>query len=175
MDSNKYFSVAESEQFTFYRVPKILFTHSEYQDLSAEGKLLYGLYMDRMELFKMNKWIDENGHVFIYFSIKQVCNALSCGREKAAKLFCELEKTELIIRKKQGQGNPDKISVLKFSLDVGKTDFKTSENQASRSRKNRFQEAGKLGSNNTELNDTDYSDINLSISDGIDEIVKDKL
>ena len=45
-----YFYGAESEQFSFYRIPKILFTDPRYKPVSLESKVLYGLLLDRMSL-----------------------------------------------------------------------------------------------------------------------------
>ena len=40
----------EAESYTFYRVPKILFTEKVFDQLSTDAKLLYGLLLDRMQL-----------------------------------------------------------------------------------------------------------------------------
>ena len=40
----------EAESYTFYRVPKILFTEKIFDQLSTDAKLLYGLLLDRMQL-----------------------------------------------------------------------------------------------------------------------------
>ena len=45
-----YFYPNEAEQFSFYRIPKIMFTDERYRDLSAEAKILYGLMLDRMDI-----------------------------------------------------------------------------------------------------------------------------
>lgn len=37
-----YFCEHESEQFTFYRVPKVLFTEEPFKNMNCEAKLLYG-------------------------------------------------------------------------------------------------------------------------------------
>ena len=47
---NKYFTVSESEQFAFYKVPKVLFTDEKYKTVSTDAKMLYGLLLDRMYL-----------------------------------------------------------------------------------------------------------------------------
>lgn len=52
----KYFYGAEADQFSFYRIPKVLFTDSYFKDLSSDAKILYGLMLDRMgERFKMSR------------------------------------------------------------------------------------------------------------------------
>ncbi len=46
-----YYYGAESEQFSFVRVPRVLFTDKEHFDnLSNEAKLMYGLLLERMSL-----------------------------------------------------------------------------------------------------------------------------
>ena len=38
---NPYFTVNDSEHFTFYRIPKLLFTDEIYQTVSTDAKMLY--------------------------------------------------------------------------------------------------------------------------------------
>ena len=45
-----YYYGDQAEQFSFYRIPKVLFTDSRFKDISAEAKILYGLLLDRMSL-----------------------------------------------------------------------------------------------------------------------------
>ena len=56
----------EAESYSFYRVPKILFTEKDFRGLSTDAKLLYGLLLDRMQLSMKNSWMDKEGKVFIY-------------------------------------------------------------------------------------------------------------
>lgn len=42
-----YFYGNEAEQFTFYRIPKLLITSPEFKRISDSAKLLYGLMLDR--------------------------------------------------------------------------------------------------------------------------------
>lgn len=41
-----YFYGHQSEQFTFYRIPKVLFIDSKFKKISIEAKPLYGRYND---------------------------------------------------------------------------------------------------------------------------------
>ena len=53
-----YFTGMEAEQYSFYRVPKVLFTEPCFKTLSCEAKVLYGLMLDRMSLsIKNSGWI----------------------------------------------------------------------------------------------------------------------
>ena len=63
-----YYYGVEAEQFTFVRVPKVLFTDKEhFGGLSNEAKLLYGLLLERMSLSRKNNWIDKHNRVYIIF------------------------------------------------------------------------------------------------------------
>ena len=63
-----YFYGAEADQFSFYRIPKVLFTEERFKSISAEAKVLYGLLLDRMSLSARNGWLDDEGRVYIIFS-----------------------------------------------------------------------------------------------------------
>lgn len=67
-----YFYGAEAEQFSFYRIPKVLFTEERFRSVSAEAKVLYGLLLDRMSLSCKNGWLDKEGRVYIIFTIEEV-------------------------------------------------------------------------------------------------------
>lgn len=109
-----YYHGREAEPFTFYRIPKALFTDQRFRHISAEAKVLYGLFLDRMSLSVKNGWMDAEDRVFIYFTLEDAIKQLCCGHTKAVALFSEVEKVGLIERKKQGQGKPTKIYVKNF-------------------------------------------------------------
>ncbi len=85
-----YFRAYESEQFSFYRIPKVLFTDAYFKELSTEAKVLYGLMLDRMALSERNRWFDEEGRVYIIFTVEEVTSYMNCGRVKGMKLLAEL-------------------------------------------------------------------------------------
>lgn len=118
-----YFYGTEAEQYTFYRIPKVLFTDPGFRRITADAKILYGLMLDRMGLSIRNGWLDEQERVFIYFTLEEAMDAMCCGHNKAVSLFTELDKVGLIERKKQGQDRPTKIYVKNFTIagEVGKT------------------------------------------------------
>ena len=59
-----YFYGQEAESFSFYRIPKVLFTDERFAGLTCEAKVLYGLMLDRMSLSVRNGWLDEDGKVY---------------------------------------------------------------------------------------------------------------
>lgn len=146
-----YFYGAEAEQFSFYRIPKVLFTEERFRSVSAEAKVLYGLLLDRMSLSCKNGWLDRAGRVYIIFTIEEVMTALGCADQKAGKLLHELEsKCRLIERKRQGLGKPNLIYVKNFVDKAADNPVDNTSGSSTPSPESR--------SNNTDKNDTDFSD-----------------
>ena len=85
-----------------------------FAELSADAKLLYAFFLDRVSLSIKNGWIDNQRRVFIYYSIKNICEDLNCGTQKACKLLDELEKVGALERKRQGLGRPNKLYLKKM-------------------------------------------------------------
>ena len=153
-----YFYGAESEQFSFYRIPKVLFTEERFKTISAEAKVLYGLLLDRMSLSAKNGWQDKENRVYIIFTIEDIMEAMGCADQKAGKLLYELEsKCGLIERKRQRLGKPNLIYVKNF-VTPSESRFLNRENHDSGEVKITDQEPLKSRSNNTENNNTERSD-----------------
>ena len=146
-----YFYGSEAEQFTFYRIPKILITSQFFKKVSDSAKLLYGLMLDRMSLSIRNGWLDDDNRAYIFFTTNDVMEQMCCGTEKATKMLAELDSEKgigLIERVKQGQGKPAIIYLKKFyeledtarstklseieSQDVQESKNKTFENRKTR-------------------------------------------
>ena len=114
-----YFYGAQADRFSFYRVPKVLFTNDRFREVSSEAKILYSILLERMDLSAKNGWIDEQGRVYIICTIEEIMEKLHCANQKATRLMTELEdKCGLIERKRQGQGKPNLIYVKNFISSV---------------------------------------------------------
>lgn len=136
-----------ADSYSFYRIPKLLFTDNRFAKLSIEAKLLYGIMLDRMALSIKNNWLDNLNRVYIYFTVEDASEMLSIGNTKMIRIFAELDTVKgigLIERKKQGQGKPTIIYVKNFSTlafegtdkaqehkKYPKPNFKTCENETS--------------------------------------------
>ncbi|HJC33664.1 MAG TPA: replication initiator protein A [Candidatus Mediterraneibacter faecipullorum] len=153
-----YFRGMEAEQYSFYRVPKVLFTAECFKSLSCEAKVLYGLMLDRMSLSIKNRWFDEEDRVYIIFTVEEIMELLGCGRQKAIKNIAELDSEKgigLIEKKRLGLGKPNVIYVKNFMIkecqETGNKEIQPEdaentqkyENQTSRSMKSGFQEVPK--------------------------------
>ena len=156
-----YFYGQQSEQFSFYRIPKILFSQDKFWNVSTDAKLLYGILLDRMNLSARNGWLDEAGRVYIIFTIEEIKESLGCAEKKAVKLLDELEKkAELIERKRQGLGKPNLIYVKNFISGSVERQFLNCQNDNSATFQNTIQDLSKAQGNNTDIKNTDLSDTN---------------
>ena len=155
--THEYFYGSESEQFSFYRIPKILFTDDRFKAISAEAKILYGLLLDRMSLSVKNGWLDADGRVYIIYTVEDIMDALGCATQKAIKLCAELEKKAgLIEKKRQGLGKPNLIYVKNFIPSQNKS-CENHNSGAVEIEKQELRESKCSNTNrsNTENNDTD--------------------
>lgn len=126
----------EAERYSFYRIPKLLFTDKRFSKISIDAKFLYGLMLERLSLSIKNSWLDKDNKVYIYFTLEEAVDKLNCSNTKAVKLFSELDTVKgigLIERKKQGQGKPTIIYVKNFS---SMEKVKSCKNQRSEINKN---------------------------------------
>lgn len=167
-----YFYGKEADQFSFYKIPKLLFTEEYFKKISVEAKVLYGLMLDRMSLSMKNQWMDDEGRAYIYYSLEDIMEALGCSNKKAISIMKELDTDAgigLIEKKRQGQGKPTMIYLKQFMVqDVQKCRKFTSEQKAAVSEVKNIH-TNKNNINNTELSNTE----SYLIVSGNDEIGSD--
>ena len=167
-----YFYGQAGELFSFYRIPKALFQEPRFQTLSTDAKTLYGILLDRMSLSVKNGWLDEQGRVFIIFTIEDVKRALCCADNKATKLLRELEKFGLIERKRRGLGKPSLVYVKNFSAESSKSIFQNRDFHDSGGLKSASQDPAKSRCNKTDENNTEKSETYPFYSEEADEMNK---
>ena len=170
-----YYRGMEAEQYSFYRVPKILFTAECFKELSCEAKVLYGLLLDRMSLSMKNHWLDEEERVYIIFTVEEIAELLNCGTQKAVKLLKELDSEKgigLIEKKRLGLGRPNVIYVKNFLVqkndeeNVDMPDLQNCENHNSGVVKTTIQECPKSQFKNDENhNSEDVEPIDIGTED----------
>lgn len=82
------------------------------EGLNETAKILYTILLDRARLSQKNDgWTDEQGHVFILFPIKNLAEAMHKSEMSMKTALAALEKENLIFRKRQGAGFPNRIYV----------------------------------------------------------------
>ncbi|CRL41319.1 replication initiator A domain-containing protein [Roseburia inulinivorans] len=167
-----YYYGIEADQFSFYRVPRMLIKDERFKGLSSDAKLLYGLMLDRMSLSMKNGWLDDENRAYIIYTVDAIMEDLGCGKDKAIKVLAELDTNKgigLVERIRRGLGKPDIIYVKNFVVsqeteektdkmqvdsdtlaEVGDADLQKSEKPNSRSLRSRLQEVGKIEFRNSE-------------------------
>ena len=187
-----YFYGREADQYSFYKIPKLLFTEEYFKKVSVEAKVLYGLMLDRMSLSMKNQWFDTEGRAYIYYSLEDIMDAMGCSNKKAISIMKELDIESgigLIEKKRQGQGKPTMIYLKQFMIqdaqkcnnyisgekpaisEVKNLHVLKCKNVMSRSEEFTHPEVKKLHTNknninNTELSNTESNHI-ISGNDGI--------
>ncbi len=152
-----YFYGEQSEQYAFYRTPKVFYTDERFRGLSSDAKTVYGILLDRVSLSAKNGWFDDEGRVYVYMTVSSIEEAMGCAHQKACGLLAELDEFGLIDRQKQGLGKPDRIYVKNF-IQVWNSNLKKYENHTAEDMKIIPLEVCKSASNNTDKNNTKEND-----------------
>ena len=80
-------------------------------DLSNDAKILYAMLFDRAGISRENGYIEPDGRIRLYFTLEEAKGKLHKSRQVATRAFQELERSGLILRKKQGLGRPAVITL----------------------------------------------------------------
>lgn len=121
-----YYFANEADMFTFYKLPKELFTE-RFANMNPYAKILYGMLLDRLSLSKKNNWIDEYNRIFLIFSRAEAMKMLHATDKTITKIFRELIQYNLLEEVRQGQGKPNIIYMKKFyytEFEPTKMEFK---------------------------------------------------
>lgn len=160
------------QEYRFIKTPAILISSKLYQNLSLGAKMLYSILAARQSLSLKNKdkYTDENGKIFLIYTIESLKDVLCLSKNTVIKYKKELIEFELLFERRMGQGLANRIYILKPKyqelakntrsprielLETQNLDFKKSEICTSRSAKNEPLEVQNLHPNYTNINHTD--------------------
>ena len=144
--------IDEVKRNVFYQFPQWLLD-KEHERLSLRAKIIYMLIFDRRTLSVKNNWHDQNGEVYVYFTIEEFMEKLSCSRQSVINAKKELQDYGLIKEDQQGMNRPNRI-YINGSL---KNRLQEVQNLDSGSLKNRLQEVQNLDGIKTNNINTDYT------------------
>ncbi len=128
-----YYYGIEAEQYSFYRLPRLLIKDRRFSGLSSDAKLLYGLMLDRMSLSMKNGWFDGENRAYIHYSVENIMEDLGCAKATCVKIMAELDSKKgigLIEKKRQGLGRPDIIYVKNFASETLQEEPEREENES---------------------------------------------
>ena len=101
---------------SYVPLPRFLLQDEALRDIRNDAKVLYAL-LDRASISRQNGYVEPDGTIRLYFTLEQAQTKLHCSRQRATRIFRELEYSGLIIRKKQGLGKPA-IITLNYPADA---------------------------------------------------------
>lgn len=108
--------------------------------ISQTAKITYMVLYDRARLSQKNKWLDEEGRIFIFFPIKEICKKIGKGETAVKQALNDLDIAGLLKRKSGGFSKPNHIYIRiphssPFSASDGNTSSMSIGNQLSNGRK----------------------------------------
>lgn len=81
-------------------------------NINDTAKIVYMLLLDRSRLSQVHDgWVDEDGYVFIYYTIENLAKELRRSDMTVKTALQTLEQEDLIRRVRQGVGRPNRIYV----------------------------------------------------------------
>jgi hypothetical protein len=159
----RFYTEKEEVTLRFYQTPKALFNNPTYKGLALGPKLMYSILRDRLDISIKNNWKDEKGYIYLIFSVEELADLLEIDRTAVMRYKKKLVEYKLIIDKRLGQGNPNRIYVLKPEL-VDNNPLK-SQNATSRSGNTGPLEVSNSDSIDTYVNKTErINNVNNAIS-----------
>lgn len=103
--------ISEVKNNAFYQMPQWIY-EEPYNALSDKAKQIYMFLFDRRTLSIQNKWFDEKGDVFVYFTNEQLMEKLNCSNKPIIQAKKELSDYGLIKEVRQGVNKPNKLYIL---------------------------------------------------------------
>ncbi|HEQ6504316.1 TPA: replication initiator protein A [Streptococcus pyogenes] len=102
--------IDEVKNNQFYQFPQWLLKEP-YNVLSDKAKLIYMLLFDRRTLSVENKWFDDDGKVYMYFTNEQFMELLKCSEKTIIKSKKELSNFGLLNEVRQGINKPNRLYI----------------------------------------------------------------
>ena len=96
-----YITLNHIDDFQFFQLPKRLF-REDYASVPDGAKILYGVLLSRTRLSQKNKWIDEDGHVYIIYPNDELCAELGRSETTISSYKKALADNGLIEMRKNG-------------------------------------------------------------------------
>ena len=153
------YKLGEIDNERFYMLSKELFNNPKYREISLTAKVVYSLLKDRMKLSRKNGWHDKNGDIYLLYPAEKIEKKLNLVHSTVQKALNELKSVDLIETVRQGLGKANMVYIKKF------------ENQTSESMKNKLQEVQNSNTNDTESNETGFSDKEITKENPDSDIV----
>ena len=103
--------INEVKNNAFYQFPQWLLKDEPYKNLGDKAKLMYMLLFDRRTLSIKNKWYDDDGQIYMYFTNEQFMKELNCSEKTIIKAKKELSQIGLLKEVRQGVNKPNRLYI----------------------------------------------------------------
>lgn len=113
----KLYKINETLQHSYYQMPQELFNNEKYRKLSIEAKVIYAFLLNRMNLSRINKWINDKKEIYLIYTRKEIQSKLNLSDKPVTRAFKELRETNLIKEERQGFGKPNLIYIGKIEQE----------------------------------------------------------
>jgi len=164
----------------YFQMPKFLF-EGEFTSLSNNARVLYSLLKDRHSLSIKNEWINKHNEVYLIYTRKDMQKMLGLADKTTKKAVEQLKEYGLLEEERIGCNRANRIYLTAIDIEITgvventipeKEDlrFKNRSKYDSEDVENTIQESYNLRPNNTDINDTDFSDLDLNQSINQDEM-----
>lgn len=160
--------IDEVKNNAFYQFPQWLLKEEPYKDLGDKAKLMYMLLFDRRTLSIKNKWYDDDGQIYMYFTNEQFMKELNCANGSVVKAKKELAQVGLLKETRQGMNKPNRLYITGYS----KTKFQGVQKLDVGHSKTEFQDVQKLDGINTNNINTNISILSNQQQEEVDETRK---
>ena len=102
--------ISEVKNNVFYQMPQWLY-EPPYNVLSDKAKQIYMFLFDRRTLSIQNKWFDEKGDVYVYYTNEQLMEKLNCSKPTIISAKKELADMGLLREFRQGVNKPNRLYI----------------------------------------------------------------
>ena len=160
-------------------------------EISQTAKLLYSLLLDRSTLSQKNKWLDDEGRIYIIYPIAEIAEILDKGSTTIKGALNELDTAGLLERERGGFSAPNRLYVkvppvpqVQFSdqLMAGSPPLIEPENRPTDGQKTDLMMVGKPSPNQTTINNlngniflsqTEYDELQAEYPDRLERFIEE--
>ncbi|MEK4984665.1 replication initiator protein A [Streptococcus sp. FSL L8-0526] len=160
--------INEVKNNAFYQFPQWLLKEEHYKNLGDKAKLMYMLLFDRRTLSIKNKWYDDDGQIYMYFTNEQFMKELNCSEKTIIKAKKELSQIGLLKEVRQGINKPNRLyingTVESTGQDLKKVQYGTVESTGQDLKKVQYGTVESTGQDLKKVQGINTNNINTNIS-----------
>ncbi|MCO4469281.1 hypothetical protein Si141_01324 [Streptococcus infantarius subsp. infantarius] len=158
--------INEVKNNAFYQFPQWLLKEEPYKNLGDKAKLMYMLLFDRRTLSIKNKWYDDDGQIYMYFTIEQFMQELNCSNKAVVKAKKELVEVGLLKEVRQGVNKPNRL-YINGSVESTRQEVNKVHAGSVESTRQEVNKVHGINTNNINTNISNNKYINSSLGDSL--------